>query len=165
MKGSSALPYLAQAVALIGGLRRVWGCIILLPEATSIQCTLSQSRLLHAGISFQALALCLLQVPAFAGTDDHISTLAGCIVCLVTLAAYCIFQVGLCLSLLGLVSWQMSCQTTVCDLETPTLLAVFLGMSTACCPAAKCKSPCSLLRRACLPEGDYEKKPCAGGLP
>lgn len=51
MKGSSALPYLAQAVALIGGLRRVWGCIILLPEATSIQCTLSQSRLLHAGIS------------------------------------------------------------------------------------------------------------------
>ena len=92
MMGSSALPYPAQAVALIGGLRRVWGCI-LLPEATSIQCTLSQLRLLHAGISFQALPLCLLQVPAFAGTDDHISTLAGCIVCLVTLAAYCIFQV------------------------------------------------------------------------
>ncbi|CAL5223152.1 g5620 [Coccomyxa viridis] len=40
------------------------------------------------------LLYAIIQIPAFAGTSDHISTLAGCIVCLVCLAAYCVFQVA-----------------------------------------------------------------------
>lgn len=39
--------------------------------------------------------ICMGQVPAFLGNkEDYMASLIGSIVCLITLCAYCVFQVG-----------------------------------------------------------------------
>jgi len=71
-----------------------------------------------------------MQVPAFAGTDDHISTLAGFIVCIITLAAYCIFQVG---NRDAVYTWKLPRATVVCAVHAQALLSDRVSTPLACC--------------------------------